>query len=874
MSAERWRLIRELFHAALDRPEAERTPFLVSACGEDTALRAEVESLLASHVQAERFLSQPASAPPETDIDRVHQRIGAYEVEGTIGHGGMGTVYRAVRDDDTFRKTVALKLAHGGLRSTYLERRFLQERNILARLQHPNIAMVLDGGTTPEGQPYLVMERVEGQPITEYCASRALGLRERLALFRTVCAAVQYAHQNLVIHRDLKPDNILVTADGQPKLLDFGIAKLLAVGLDPEDAPTATVMPMMTPDYASPEQVRGDAVTTASDVYSLGILLYELLTGRRPYAVRSDSLPEIVRVVCETEPPPPSAAAAAETRPRTGTTEPVPSPVPPAALRGDLDTIVMKALRKQASRRYPAVQDLSVDLDRHLRGLPVLARPDTIGYRGRKFVARHKGGVAAAALVLASLVGAIVITTRQARIAEQRLQDTRRLANVLVFDVYDAVKLVPGATAARSLIMKRGLEYLDRLSAEPDQDPRRRLEHSTAYVKMGDTLLDLGDTEQALASYGKALAIRERLVAEAPSDPRALQQVGTVHNRIGGLLRDRGDVAAALDHHRAAVRIAEDAARALRDAPSRRRMVVAHTELSYDFQKLGRAAEALSEARAGLAVAGALLRENPSDLDRRNDYAAPLEAEGDALVLGGDASAALAKYVEMRGIGQAVVAGDPENTQSQIDLLTAEVKVGAQLLALGKTDEAKPHLRDAVQAAEVLVARDARHVGSRAALADARVAYGNALAPTDGAEARAQYEKAARALRELVASDPTNVTYQGQLATVLLHETDAQRAAGLAREAAASLEEGARLTASLRKRAPDVREHQILFARARLRQGLAVPPGARADSCGPLREAAAVWASLEKAGLSAAEQTESLSARAASADCATLTAGR
>src|SRR5262249_37858691 len=197
-----------------------------------------------------------------------------------------------------------------------------------------------------------------------------------------------------------------------------------------------------------------------------------------------------------------------------------------------------KALRKEPLRRYAAAQDLSTDIDRHLRGLPVLARPDTLGYRGGKFVARHKAAVAAASVVLASLVAAVVITTRQARIAERRLQDTRRLANVLVFDVYDAVKMVPGATDARSLIMKRGLEYLDRLSAEPDQDPLRRLEHSTAYVKMGDTFVDLGDTEQALASFGKALAIRQRLSVEAPSDPRALQQVGTVHNRIGGLLRD------------------------------------------------------------------------------------------------------------------------------------------------------------------------------------------------------------------------------------------------------------------------------------------------------------------------------------------------
>ena len=822
--------------------------------------------LLESHLQAADFLSAPA-ALPDTDFDRTRTRIGAYEVEGAIGHGGMGTVYRAVRADDTFRKTVALKLAHGGIRSTYLERRFLQERNILARLQHPNIAMVLDGGTTAEGQPYLVMERVEGQPITEYCAARALGLRERLALFRMVCGAVQYAHQNLVIHRDLKPDNILVTAEGQPKLLDFGIAKLLAAGLDPEDAPTATVMPMMTPDYASPEQVRGDAVTTASDVYSLGVLLYELLAGRRPYSVRSDSLPEIVRMVCETEPPLPSAAAGG-TRPLEGTPEAT-RPVAAAALRGDLDTIVMKALRKEASRRYPAVQDLSVDIDRHLRGLPVLARPDTLRYRGGKFVARHKGAVTAAALVVTSLLGAVVITTRQARIAERRLQDTRRLANVLVFDVYDAVKLVPGATAARSLIATRGLEYLDRLAAEPDQDPQRRLEHSTAYVKMGDTFQDLGESGQALDSFGKALAIRERLAEEAPSDLRALQQVGTAHNRIGSVLRDRGDVAAALAHHQEALRIAVKAAGSLGDAPSRRRMVVAHCELSYDFLRLGRAGEALSEARAGLAVAAQLLREKP-DLDRRNDYAAPLEAEGDALAVRGEGEAALARFVEIGAIARDVVADDPQNTQPQIDLVTAEVKIGTQLAALGRREEAAPHLRDAVQAAEAIVARDARHVGGRATLAEARLAYADLLGVSDGAGARAQYEKAALGFRDLEASDRTNVTYEGRLATVLLHEAEAQRAAGLAREASAHLAESAALAADLRKKAPDVREHHVLFARTRLRQGVPVS-GARPEACPPVREAAAVWASLESRGpLTADEGAEALSARTAAGMCANI----
>jgi eukaryotic-like serine/threonine-protein kinase len=861
--AERWRLVSEVFQAALDRPAAERATFLASACGDDEDLRLEVQSLLDSHVEAGAFLSDPA-ALPDTRSDRLPSRIGAYAVEGTIGHGGMGTVYRAVRDDDAFRKTVALKLTHGGIHSACLERRFLQERKILARLQHPHIAMVLDGGTTPEGQPYLVMEHVEGQPITEYCTARALGLRERLALFRTVCGAVQYAHQNLVIHRDLKPDNILVTPEGVPKLLDFGIAKLLAAGLDPEDAPTATVMPMMTPHYASPEQVRGDAVTTASDVYSLGVLLYELLAGRRPYTVHAHSLPDILRIVCETEPPLPSAAAA-EARPPEGTTAPA-SAITPAALRGDLDTIVMKALRKEPSRRYAGAQEISADIDRHLRDLPVLARPDTVGYRGRKFVARHKAGVTASALVLASLIGAVVVSTRQARIARQHLQDTRQLANVLLFEAYDSMRYVPGTTAARTVLVRRGLEYHDRLAAEPEQNPLLRLEHSTAYVKMGDLFRELGDSGLALDAYGKALAMRERLAAEAPSNPRAQQQVATAHNRMGALLRARGNLAAALDHHREALRIAEQAARALGDAPSRRRMAVAHHELAYDLLATGQAAEAASEARAGVAVTRQILQEKPSQ-ETRNDYAALLEPEADAAALRGDHVTALARLLEMDAINRDAVAAHPENVRLQIDFVTTLVKVGARLASLGRAAEAAPRLAEAVATAEAMMARGTRDAEARLALADAEAGYANLLAPADRAAALARYEKATRELRELQSNDRFNMTYQDHLGTLLLHQAEAQRSAGLGREATASLEEGAALAADLRRRAPAVREHQVLFARARFRQGLEVP-GARPRDCGPLRQAAAVWASLASRGpLNSEEAAESLLATTMAGGC-------
>jgi len=393
--ARRWRQVKDVLEAALARPPEALRAFLDTACGDDASLRAEVESLLAAQGEAGDFLSLPASLTTAAGLEGT--RVGPYRVLGQIGHGGMGIVYRAVRDDDAFRRVVALKVVYSG-GPALLERRLREERQILARLQHPNIATIFDGGATDEGRPYFVMEYVEGRPITEYCDAAGLDTRRRLETFRSVCDAVHHAHLNLVVHRDLKPANILVSADGSPKLLDFGIAKLLE-GVDALTAPTATMTPAMTPEYASPELVRGEAVTAASDVYSLGVVLYELLIGRRPYEVPGNSLEAIVRVVCDTDPRPPSAVARREARART---EPVRSS--PSELRGDLDTIVLKALRKEPRHRYGSVEELSEDVRRHLDGFPIRARRDGVAYRSSKFVRRNRAAVVSAALSAATLL--------------------------------------------------------------------------------------------------------------------------------------------------------------------------------------------------------------------------------------------------------------------------------------------------------------------------------------------------------------------------------------------------------------------------------------------------------------------------------------
>ena len=451
---ERWQQADAVFSEALDLPPEKRAAFLDEACAGDADLRREVERLFEADAQAGLFLETPSDwfdAPrlpgpgvaAEGDRARravLGQQVGPYRLLDEIGHGGMGTVYLAERADGQFEQQVALKLVRSGVATDEALRRFRLERQILAGLHHPHVARLLDGGVTEDGTPYFVMEYVAGIPIDRYCDEHRLSIAERLRLFCTVCAAVQYAHQNLVVHRDLKPSNILVTDDGQVKLLDFGIARLL----DPEartlsPALTQTGLRLMTPEYASPEQVRGEPVGTASDGYQLGVLLYELLTGHRPYRLPGRLLHHIERIVCEEMPTRPSTAVVqieeVEVSGDGGTQSITPEQVSRARstsierlrrrLAGDLDNIVLMALRKEPARRYASVGNLEADIQRHLTGLPVRARPDTLVYRATKFVRRNWIGVAATLLVMLSLVAGLTVALWQARIAAACAPSTR-----------------------------------------------------------------------------------------------------------------------------------------------------------------------------------------------------------------------------------------------------------------------------------------------------------------------------------------------------------------------------------------------------------------------------------------------------------------
>ncbi|MFO0974605.1 MAG: serine/threonine-protein kinase [Phycisphaerae bacterium] len=445
ISPDRWRQINELFEAAAALPPAARTGYLDQACGDDADLRRQVQRLLTHDERAGDFLRNPTRALPEsTDAAAplaAGLRIGAYRLVRQVAAGGMGSVWLAERADEQFQGRVAVKFLHSDLGTADILERFRQERQLLANLRHPNISRLLDGGVAPDGRPYLILEFIDGLPIDRFCDQRRLTIVQRIELFRTVCGAVQFAHQNLVVHRDMKPGNILVSADGVPTLLDFGIAKVLESGeLAVERHVTQTGHRLMTPAYASPEQIRGEPITTASDIYSLGVVLYELLAGRAPYTPRDDSLTEFERAVCEQAPQPPSTAIVSAARGN--------APADPVAdadhvarrratdvaglrrrLRGDLDTIVLMALRKEPERRYATAEQLADDLGRYLRGLPVRARPDTIRYRGVKFVRRNRLAVALAAAIFVLLSTLTVVTQIQsARVAAQSMLAADRYA--------------------------------------------------------------------------------------------------------------------------------------------------------------------------------------------------------------------------------------------------------------------------------------------------------------------------------------------------------------------------------------------------------------------------------------------------------------
>ncbi|HEY6252235.1 MAG TPA: serine/threonine-protein kinase, partial [Candidatus Angelobacter sp.] len=810
MDSDRWQRVEQLCHAALEREESGQAAYLEAACGGDADLRREVESLLAHQRQAGRFMETPAfqmaaqSLAADTEFGEhsdpfLGRRLGPYQIVERIGSGGMGEVYRAVRADEEYRQQVAIKMVRGGLNPGSVNIRFRNERQILASLDHPNIARLLDGGTTEEGVPYVVMELIEGQRIDQYCDSRKLSIPDRLKLFTQVCSAVQYAHQRLIVHRDIKPGNILVTSNGVPKLLDFGIAKILDAGtLAGPVETTLTVQRVLTPGYASPEQVKGGPITTASDVYSLGVVLYELLTRCSPYHNAGKTANELALAVCQTEPEKPSTAVR---RLGKGSKHDDAEQIPPDTasglrggspeelskrLSGDLDNIVLMALRKEPERRYASVEQFSEDLRRHLENLPVIARKDTIGYRASKFVMRHKAGVAAAAATVVTLIAGMAVTLHEARVArqqaevaraqsqraERRFNDVRKLSNSL-FDIHDAIANLPGTLAARKMIVGMSLNYLDSLAGEASGDASLQRELSDAYVSIGDIqgrsgTENLGDISGTMASYRKAAQITQALLDASPESEIDRKDLGVLYMKMGHTLLYTADHAGALDCDNKALSLYTAL---IRDYPENLHY---QNLVSIVHLNLGQLQDFTGDYQASLASyskAAATYEKLAASTDKRRAQVAQYNIALTYLSMEitwqdlGNYRKALEYGEKSLQIRKLVLARNVSNVRAQLDLADSYTMLAETLRKKGDLAAALAPYRRAQAIAESVEATDPNDQRAKEDLADALYGLGETFR-RQGNVAQAFHfgNRAAKISSELEAADPSNAQSKLQLA--------------------------------------------------------------------------------------------------------------
>jgi tetratricopeptide (TPR) repeat protein len=797
MTPERWQRINEIFHAALERGEPQRGAFLATACGPDEALHFQVQALLNSHQQAGGFIQQSVFADAAQLLveDEAHamigQHIGRYRITQEIGRGGMGTVYLAARDDGQYEKQVAIKVVKRGMDTDLVLTRFRNERQILAGFDHPNIARLLDGGSTENGLPYFIMEYVEGQAIDEYCDEHHFSTVDRLKLFRAVCSAVQYAHQHLVIHRDIKPGNILVTADGVPKLLDFGIAKALHADANRTRPTTAMMLRLMTPEYASPEQVRGEPVTTVSDVYSLGVLLYELLSGHSPYHFKTLLPNDIAQTINDSEPEKPSAVINRVEEVTTGSRKGLtltPESVSetrdgrPEKLRrrlaGDLDNIVLMAMRKEPHRRYSSVGQFSEDIRRHLDGLPVVARKATFSYRGQKFIQRNTVGVFAVAVIILILVVGLAAAGWQAHIARveraraevagaravRRFNQVRKLAHSVLFDYNEAIQDLPGSMPVRERLVKDALEYLDSLAGEASDDPSLQRELATACEKVGDvqgrTLrANIGDTAGAKESYRKALKIRETLVAANPTDASSRSDLADSYREFGRLLWTASDTAGGLENAGRELALRE----ALADenptnVQARYHLAVSRADIGEMLLEQGATTRAAASLQLALVGFEALLAAEPSNEKYRVAIPFVYQKSSEVMLWQGDAVGSLEAGRKAVALDEKLSSAFPMNTHYREELGIDYEKVGNTLEHLGDINGALESYRKELRIFEGQSVTDPTNAQFRSDLSSACTMVGNAQARIGNLnDALRNHRKALLIREELATNDPLDL---------------------------------------------------------------------------------------------------------------------
>ncbi len=784
MNSADWEKVKDLFALALEQPRERREDFLREACGEDAELLREVVSLLEAHDESRPVLERKdfgvASLFDATAPGYEGKEFGHYKVIRELGRGGMGAVFLAERADGEFQQQVALKIVRRTFGDSELARRFRRERQILASLNHPNIARLLDGGVSQEGEPYLVMEYVEGVRIDEYCDRRELSTNARLGLFLAVCRGVSYAHQNLVVHRDIKPSNVLVTKDGVPKLLDFGIAKLL--DQEHADERTETSFRAFTPEYASPEQVRGEQITTSSDVYTLGVLLHDLLHGARrsggaqlaPALWRSESSEQK------------TIATNLPTKQEGGNGK--------AGGRMDvgaeLKNIVAMARREEPQRRYASVAQLAEDIQRYLDGMPVRAQKDSFTYRAGKFVRRNKVGVTAAAVVLLSLVAGLALALWQANVArrerdraERRFSDVRQLSNALLTDIAPKIERLEGSIEARQALVTQSLKYLDSLAQESGTDLQLQGELAAAYEQVGDLQgaprkPNLSDFQGAIASYEKARKIRRGMLERSPADFEYRKSLAANLSALATIRQWMSNVGPPLEDYAEAIAIYDrllaerPESVELRLAASEARLGLANTH--YYNDQLAEIYPLLSSALPTLET---LRQTDPENIEARRLLGRGYTLLGMTLFWDGKQKEGEAEMAKALATTESLVAQYPHDTVLKQGLLYTYLQAW-QLYQ--DTDHARAFeiLRVALKVALEAVAGDRANTQARHNLAKTYSALGLvAILQKKPGEAIPYLEKSSAEYTELERIDPKNRNYKQDIGRVLLYlgQTQFQR---------------------------------------------------------------------------------------------------
>jgi eukaryotic-like serine/threonine-protein kinase len=745
MEAEQWTIVAGLFHQALDLPVHERGRFIGSVEKEHPDLVEELNRMLNSHYASGTFLTGTAL---DNIIVQKGERIGPWKVLEEIGRGGMSSVYLAERSDGSFSRKVAIKFLHGLIPGQDMVARLKAEQNILARLDHNNICKLLDAGINDDGRPFFIMEYIDGVPADIWCRNERLTIREKLDLFLQICDAVQYAHQHLIVHRDLKPSNILVDRHGTVKLLDFGIAKLLEQDTGHDIPKTHTGLYLMTPEYASPEQVNLDPITTASDVYTLGLILCEMLTGFLPYDVSKKSPAEVSRIVAGLEPVKPSTLV--QRSHKTATQNQNSQEVAPQqarnlakTLKGDLDNIVLKALRKVPERRYSSVEQLKQDISNYRSNKPVIARAESFGYRAGKFIRRNKTGVGFTLALFFVLMASTAIALRQAgiadeqrQIAEQRFEDVRKLAGSILFEFHDAIADLPGSTAAREVIVDRALDYLGQLSVQDASNTDLSIEVAAAWQRIGDvqgnpTNANLGRQNDALDSYKNGLDLLEEVLRTDPDHVIASQIYANIYEKKGDVQGSLGQLEQAEASHRYSVEVYRRLAERFPGQPER--------QIAYSISLLkmgdllgnpnypnrGKADEALDVYMESKEILLAVRASNPQNAQVVRPLGLIFERIGTMHESRRDFDNALVSFRESMELRIRYAELNPANTDAIRDQAVAYEKMGLMYRQAGNLDAALDHYQKSFEIFKWLAETDPRNLQARQSLAISYIHLGD-----------------------------------------------------------------------------------------------------------------------------------------------------